>query len=145
MRRRLWPIITMGVLIGLFIAACGGGNSAPALTMAPASQLPAELRSAPTNVQEAYRFAIANQELLSQIPCFCGCGAVGHKSNLGCYIEEDDQPGNITQYDNHALGCGICVDITRDVMKMLPEGKTVEQMRAIIIDRYGSFGPSTDP
>jgi hypothetical protein len=30
-------------------------------------------------------------------------------------------------------------------MTMLPEGRTVEQMRAIIIDRYGNFGPSTDP
>jgi hypothetical protein len=144
MQRRLWSIITLGVLIGLFVSGCGGGNAAPQLTMAPASQLPAELRSAPANVQEAYRFAVANQELLSQIPCFCGCVAGGHKSNLGCYIAEDGQPGGVIQYDNHALGCGICVDITRDVMTMVQEGKDVATMRTIINDRYGSFGPSTD-
>ncbi len=140
-------LLVMAILISLTISACanGSGQTTTSVNMAPASQLPAELRSAPASVQEAYRFAIANQELLSQIPCFCGCGAVGHKSNLGCYITEDGQPGNVVEYDNHALGCGICVDITQDVMTMLPEGKTVEQMRAIIIDRYGSFGPSTDP
>ena len=30
------------------------------------------------------------------------------------------------------------------VMKMLQEGKTVDEMRAVIYDRYGDFGPSTD-
>ena len=37
------------------------------------------------------------------------------------------------------------MDITRDVMKMLEEGKSVEEMRQVVIERYGSFGPSTDP
>jgi hypothetical protein len=103
MTRRLWTALAAVMIISLLAAACGGGVSAPPLAMAPASQLPAELRSAPASVQEAYRFAIANQELLSQIPCFCGCGAVGHKSNLSCYMVEDGEPG-ILQYDYHALG-----------------------------------------
>jgi hypothetical protein len=29
-------------------------------------------------------------------------------------------------------------------MKMAQEGKRVEEMRAVVIERYGSFGPSTD-
>lgn len=145
MKRRSSIAFLAILMAALLAAGCGGGAPTPQVTLAPASELPDDLRGVPANVQEAYRFAVANQELLSQIPCFCGCGAVGHKSNLGCYITEDGQPGSVVEYDNHALGCGICVDITRDVMTMLPEGKTVEQMRAIIIDRYGSFGPSTDP
>jgi hypothetical protein len=92
------------MLISLLAVGCSNGSSAPQLNLAPASQLPAELRSAPANVQEAYRFAIANQELLSQIPCFCGCVASGHTSNLSCYITEDGQPGGVLQFDNHALG-----------------------------------------
>jgi hypothetical protein len=103
MTRRLWTALAAVMIISLLVAGCGGGSSAPQLNMAPASQLPAELRSAPASVQEAYRFAIANQELLSHIPCFCGCGAVGHKSNLSCYLVEDGAPG-ILQYDYHALG-----------------------------------------
>jgi hypothetical protein len=103
MTRRLWTALAAVLIITLLLAGCGGGASTAPLAMAPASQLPEELRSAPASVQEAYRFAIANQELLSQIPCFCGCGAVGHKSNLSCYLVEDGAPG-ILQYDYHALG-----------------------------------------
>jgi hypothetical protein len=103
MTRRLWTALAAVMIISLLAAGCGGA-SAPPLAMAPASQLPPELRSAPASVQEAYRFAIANQELLSQIPCFCGCVAGGHTSNLSCYITEDGQPGSVLQFDNHALG-----------------------------------------
>ena len=105
MRNTFRLILTVSLLITIVAAGCGGSASQPAagLNLAPESQLPAQLRSAPANVQEAYRFAIANQELLSQIPCFCGCGAVGHKSNLSCYLVEDGEPG-ILQYDYHALG-----------------------------------------
>jgi hypothetical protein len=103
MTRRLWTALSAVMIIGLLAAGCGG-PSAPPLAMAPASQLPAELRSAPANVQEAYRFAIANKELLEQIPCFCGCVAESHKSNYNCYVAEDGGPGTILQFDNHALG-----------------------------------------
>ena len=104
MTRRLWTALAAVAAISLLIAGCASGSSVSQLNMAPASQLPPELRSAPANVQEAYRFAIANQELLSQIPCFCGCVASGHTSNLRCYIAEDGQPGSVLQFDNHALG-----------------------------------------
>jgi hypothetical protein len=104
MLRRLWTALSAVIVISLLAAGCGGGSSAPQLNLAPASQLPAELRSAPASVQEAYRFAIANQEMLSQIPCFCGCVASGHTSNLSCYLVESDEPGAILQFDNHALG-----------------------------------------
>jgi hypothetical protein len=36
------------------------------------------------------------------------------------------------------------VDITRDVMKMSREGKSVAEMRTVIVERYGRFGPATD-
>jgi len=114
------------------------------MKMAPESQLPTQIKSAPANVKEAYRFAVANPELMKEIPCFCGCVAGGHKSNYACYVNEDGSAAGILQYDDHALGCGICVDITLDVMKMTREGKTLEQMQAVINQRYGSFGPSTD-
>jgi hypothetical protein len=103
MPRRLCIALSAVMIISLLAAGCGG-SSAPQLNLAPASQLPDELRSAPANVQEAYRFAIANQDLLSQIPCFCGCVASGHTSNLSCYITDDGQPGGVLQFDNHALG-----------------------------------------
>lgn len=104
MTRKLLTALAAVLIITLLLAGCGGGAPTAPLAMAPASQLPEELRSAPASVQEAYRFAIANQDLLSQIPCFCGCVAGGHTSNLSCYIAEDGQPGGVLQFDNHALG-----------------------------------------
>lgn len=146
MRRMLWPILTMGLLISLLAAGCGASANQPAagLNMVPESQLPTQIRNAPASVKEAYRFAVANPELMKEIPCFCGCVAGGHESNYACYVDEDGSPAGILQYDDHALGCGICVDITLDVMKMTQEGRTLEQMQTVINQRYGSFGPSTD-
>ncbi len=103
MTRRLGFVLIASILIGLLAASCGGA-AAPALKMAPASQLPDEMRDAPANVQEAYRFAIANKELLEQIPCFCGCVAEGHQSNYSCYVAEDGGPGAVLEYETHALG-----------------------------------------
>jgi hypothetical protein len=70
-------------------------KSPQAYTLAPESVLPVSVRQAPTQVQEAYRFAIANWETLHWIPCFCGCGAQRHMSNADCYIKDVKPDGNI--------------------------------------------------
>jgi len=54
--------------------------------LAPESILPADIRRAPVDVREAYRFAIANRPVLRYIPCYCGCVADGHTSNASCYL-----------------------------------------------------------
>jgi len=112
--------------------------------MAPMSDMPAEVRAAPASVQEAYRFAAANPDIMQQIPCYCGCGAMGHTSNYDCYIVAVDGDGQIT-FDTHALGCGICVDITQDVMRLLSEGKSVPEIRAYIDQTYSQYGSSNMP
>ena len=57
--------------------------------LAPESVLPADIRRAPVDVREAYRFAIANRDILRYVPCYCGCGAQGHTSNASCYIKDE--------------------------------------------------------
>jgi hypothetical protein len=54
-------------------------------------------------VQEAYRFAIANPEVLAQLPCYCGCGGMGHKSDLDCFVEEFNPDGTIAAFGYHAF------------------------------------------
>jgi hypothetical protein len=73
------------------------------LNLAPEDVLPDSVRAAPPDIQEAYRFAIANPEIVSAFPCYCGCGAMGHESNLDCYIQEILPDGTIV-FENHALG-----------------------------------------
>jgi hypothetical protein len=100
------PIIA--VLLGLLMlvgSACTGAadQAREELTLAPESALPDFVRDGPLQVKEAYRFAIANPDVLSVMPCYCGCGAVGHKNNLQCYIK-DRQPDGSIVFENHAFG-----------------------------------------
>ncbi len=95
-------IILCVLLLLLVVSSCNSPKIE--LKLAPAAQLPANLQSAPVEVQEAYRFAIANKELLQEIPCFCGCNGIGHASNYACYVAQDGGPGQaVTEYDNHAM------------------------------------------
>lgn len=102
LRRVLWRAVF--VLALLTIGACQrAGDPSVALAMAPESALPDFVRGAPAQVRDAYRFAIANRELLSAIPCYCGCGSMGHRSNLDCYIKSVRADGSI-EFENHAFG-----------------------------------------
>jgi hypothetical protein len=107
-------------------------------------EMPEFVRSAPVSVQQAYQFAAANPEFMAHIPCYCGCGDIGHTSNLQCYVSHIDPAGVIT-YDEHAIGCSICVDITRDAMRLLAEGKTTEQIKQAIDETYSKYGTSNMP
>src|SRR5512145_2231480 len=104
-RKALFVIIVLAV--GTITLAGCGGQSVP-YTLAAEAVLPDFLSDAPPRVREAYRFAVANPQALETIPCYCGCGAMGHKSNLMCYVNEVAADVTV-KYDNHAAGCGICV------------------------------------
>jgi hypothetical protein len=71
--------------------------------LAPESFLPADIRKAPEEVREAYRFAIANRDTLRYIPCYCGCGEQGHTSNASCYFQDNSTPEKPI-FDRMSLG-----------------------------------------
>jgi len=102
------------------------------------------VKSAPATVQQAYQFAVANPEVLSQIPCYCGCGAMGHASNYACYVAGKNADGSV-KFDSHALGCSLCVDIAQDTLRLLKEGKSVKDIRAYVDNKYSQYGPSNMP
>ena len=124
-----------------FLSGCGSGKAADAthaIAMADTNTMPAPIRAAPRTVRDAYRFAAANPDTLKQIPCYCGCGAMGHSSNYNCFWQAEDVP------DSHALGCGVCVDIAQDVMRGLQQGHTLAVIRQQVDADYSRFGPPTD-
>jgi hypothetical protein len=132
-------------LVGTAISACSTSSSSKVhLVMTPLDQMPAEVQSAPVTVQTAYRFNAANPDIMQDIPCYCGCGSIGHTSNYDCYVSEVGASGKIA-FDNHALGCSICVDITQDVMRILRDGKSPQDARAYIDATYSKYGTSTTP
>lgn len=141
---RKWLLLF--VVLSIFVttsSACSSSKEAD-LHMMPMDQMPAEVQNAPVVVQQAYQFNTANPDIMKDIPCYCGCGNIGHESNYACYVASDDGNGNIT-FDNHALGCSICVDITQDVMRLLREGKSPQEARVYVDATYSKYGPSNIP
>jgi hypothetical protein len=132
-------LVVLGVAM-LMLSGCGAAVSGG---QPPAPNLPDFVRDAPPTVKEAYAYAAAHSDELTKYPCYCGCGAMGHTSNRSCYIKDIAANGGIT-FDNHAAGCGICVDITKDVMRLKAQGQSSRQVRAYIDAQYSAYGPSTN-
>ncbi|TFG71654.1 MAG: hypothetical protein E4H27_04155 [Anaerolineales bacterium] len=145
MNRKQLTIVLIGLTFVLLIAAGCSKEQAPniELKMAPMADMPSTVRQAPVNVQQAYQFNIANSDIMQQIPCYCGCGAVGHHSNFNCYANID-AAGKMT-FDGHALGCSICVDITTDTMRLLQQGQDIPAIQAYVDNKYSQYGPPTTP
>lgn len=132
------------LIVSMGMAGCSGNSTQATehnFALAPLSEMPEAVRQAPATVQEAYQFAVANPDVTSQIPCYCGCGAMGHTSNYACFVA-DDSNGEIA-FDEHALGCSICVDIAQDTMRLLDEGQSVDEIFTYVDNSYSRFGPPT--
>jgi len=145
-RRCLWLLGGGFALVAAIISAIllwpgRSGRTTWAYALAPESALPANIRQAPRNVRDAYRFAVVNRDVLHQIACYCGCGP-DHKSVADCYIR-DIKPNGQIEFDPMSLGCGICIDIVRDTMRMLNDGKALKEIRTYVDRTYSRFGPST--
>ena len=144
LRRLSLLLVTLALILSGVLSACSTNTTDHSFPMTPVDGMPAEVQSAPVTVQQAYQFASANPDVMTQTPCYCGCGSMGHTSNYSCYVSSVGADGSIT-YDNHALGCSICVDITQDAMRMLKDGKTVPEIKAYVDQTYAKFGLSNMP
>jgi hypothetical protein len=104
MNRR--DFLAVGVVTAAIVAVGVGRSFAESqhkYKLAPENLLPEDIRSAPNEVREAYRFAIANRDTLRYIPCYCGCGADGHTSNASCYLNDSSTPKKLI-FDRMSLG-----------------------------------------
>jgi len=48
-----------------------------------------------------YRFAVDRPDALRYMPCYCGCGRLGHADNRHCYVKAEHADGTVT-YTSHA-------------------------------------------
>ena len=132
------------VVLLMVSTACNSNQSPQVdIKLSPLSEMPKEVRQASSNVQKAYQFNIANPDVMQEIPCYCGCGAIGHHSNFNCYAKFNED-GSMS-YDGHALGCSICVDITLDTIRLMEKGKDVAEIQAYVNDVYSRYGLPTTP
>ncbi len=141
-KKTLVSIVALLVLILLVSAGCNNDQSSKVdIKLAPLSDMPNKVRQASSSVQKAYQFNIANPEIMQEIPCYCGCGAVGHHSNFNCYAKFNAD-GSMS-FDSHALGCSICVDITLDTIRLIEQGKDIAEIQAYVDSQYSRYGPPT--
>src|SRR5689334_2353493 len=55
-------------------------------------------------VRAVYVFAAKHPEVLSKMPCFCGCQNRGHKHNDECFVASRDARGRPTAWEPHGAG-----------------------------------------
>jgi len=102
---------------------------------------PEFVTSAAQRTQAAYAFSLARPDLLRFLPCYCGCVAMEHRSNLDCFIKPGG--GSPVAFEEHASFCDICVDIALKAQDMLAKGNTLIQMRAAVDSEFGDRAPGT--
>jgi Protein of unknown function with PCYCGC motif len=92
----------------------------------------------PDVVRAAYVFAAEHPEILSYVPCFCGCERSGHKGNEDCFVARRDGSGDVVEWEPHGLDCAVCLDVARDAQQMYSSGASVRDIRAAIEKKWSS-------
>lgn len=142
MRRHVSGVI---VLIGLALAGLliGGGatpapmQDLPATVSAPKGLLPTAVYRAGADTVAAYTAAITHPDVLSEVPCLCGCQqSLGHRNNLDCYIAETEARGMV-EYSTHGIDCAVCQTITQLALVGAKQGLNGPELRERVLDHYG--------
>ena len=86
----------------------------------------------PEVVKAAYKFAAEHPEVLSYVPCFCGCEHQGHRGNEDCFVKARDINGDVVQWEDHGMECAVCLDVATRSLQMYTSGASVTDIRAAI-------------
>jgi hypothetical protein len=96
-------------------------------------------------VNAAYRFAAEHPEILSYVPCFCGCENSGHDGNHDCFVKERAPNGDVIAWDEHGVECTVCIDVANRSRQMYTSGASVRDIRAAIEKEFGPHSPRQTP
>ena len=89
-------------------------------------------------VRAVYQFAAEHPEVLSYVPCFCGCERGGHRGNDDCFVKARNAQGDVTEWEPHGLDCAVCIDVANEAMQMTRSGASVRDIRAAIEKKWAS-------
>jgi Protein of unknown function with PCYCGC motif len=92
----------------------------------------------PEVVRAVYKFAAEHPEILSYVPCFCGCEREGHRGNDDCFVKARNAQGDVTEWEPHGLDCAVCLDVANEAMQMHRSGASVRDIRAAIEKKWAS-------
>lgn len=54
-------------------------------------------------VNASYKFAAEHPEVLSYVPCYCGCERSGHRGNDDCFVTARAANGDVTEWEPHGM------------------------------------------
>jgi hypothetical protein len=92
-------------------------------------------------ITAAYEFAADHPEVLSYIPCFCGCENAGHGGNHDCFVRSRNAAGDVVEWDEHGVECAVCIDVANRSRQMHASGASVRDIRAAIDKEFAPVYP----
>lgn len=96
-------------------------------------------------VTAAYEFAAEHPEILSYIPCFCGCERGGHRGNHDCFVKARAANGDVVEWEPHGLECAVCLDVATRSRQMHASGASVRDIRTAIEKEFVPTSPVMTP
>jgi hypothetical protein len=163
-------IVAVLAIVGLFVYARSGPATAPEQTAqaAPSTAIidpptyaklgphpqpnlpPLPFQAYPPprpmeTVKAVYQFAAEHPEVLSYVPCFCGCERGGHRGNDDCFVKTRNAQGDVTEWEPHGLDCAVCIDVANEAMQMTRSGASVRDIRAAIEKKWASASAGHTP
>ena len=128
----------LAVILALTVSGFGWGSDDSSAT-AEGHQFPDFVYSSQTSLA-AYKLAVDNRELFSQMPCYCGCAKldVPHQDLDQCFFMPDGG------FEKHAAYCTICADIATAAAGWQSDGKTTAEVRQLVDEKFGDVGPATN-
>lgn len=54
-------------------------------------------------VRAVFQFAAEHPEVLSYVPCYCGCESQGHRGSEDCFVASRDAKGDVDSWDPHGM------------------------------------------
>src|SRR6266849_8022999 len=100
----------------------------PPMPFGPRDPLPRP----PQVVAQIFQFAAEHPEVLTYVPCFCGCEHMGHKGNEDCFVKARDINGDVVQWEDHGMECAVCLDVATRSRQLYTSGASVADIRAAI-------------
>jgi hypothetical protein len=117
-----------------------GAPAADTAAKAAWAARPAYVRQDP-RTEEAYAYAMASPAVLRWMPCYCGCGAMGHGSNLDCFFKPTTT--GVPAFEEHASYCEICIDTALMAKQMTAQGHSLRAIREAVDATFGGAAPGT--
>jgi Histone deacetylase complex, SIN3 component len=90
----------------------------------------------PEVVRAAYTFAAEHPEILSYVPCFCGCERGGHKGNDDCFVARRAENGDVVEWEPHGLDCAVCIDVATYAKTLHASGASLADIRNAVEQRW---------